>query len=128
MDFFGLEITDHQTSAGTEGNAQSSKRAYARTNRFYDIFLADFDSLNVDVVSKDSYLPDQSDHVNCELICYFILWYIKKTSPTKGHVREALMFLQRKLADATNLVGFIPRKGWIRKDPWIETFTKGMLV
>jgi hypothetical protein len=38
------------------------------------------------------------------------------------------MFLQRKLADATTSVGFIPRKGRIREDPWTKICTKGMLV
>jgi hypothetical protein len=38
------------------------------------------------------------------------------------------MSLQRKLSDAINAAGFIPRKGWIREDPWIETFIKDMLV
>jgi hypothetical protein len=43
-------------------------------------------------------------------------------------VSEALIFLLRKLLDAANAVGFIPRKGWIREDPWIKTFKKDMLV
>jgi hypothetical protein len=38
------------------------------------------------------------------------------------------MFLQHKLLDATKPVSFIPRKGWIREDLWIKTFTKDMLV
>jgi hypothetical protein len=38
------------------------------------------------------------------------------------------MFLQRKLSDALNALGEIPRKGYIREDPWIKQFTKDMLV
>jgi hypothetical protein len=66
--------------------------------------------------------------VNRKLVRIFIKWYIQKTSPTTSHVSEALMFLQRKLSDASNAAGLIPRKGWIREDPWIKSFTKDMLV
>jgi hypothetical protein len=128
VDFHGLERTDQKISAGKEGDAQSTRRVYQRINRLYVMFLAEVDSLDVVLVSKDIYLPDKADHVNRKLVRFFITWYIQKTSPTSGHVAEALMFLQRKLYDATNAVGFIPRKGWIREDPWIKTFTKDMLV
>jgi hypothetical protein len=128
MDFHGLDITDQETSAGKEGDAQSTRRVYQRINRFYVTFLAEMDSLDVVLVSKDLYLPDKADHVNRKLVRFFITWYIQKTSPTSGHMAETLMFLQRKLSDATNAVGFIPRKGWIREDPWIKTFMKDMFV
>jgi hypothetical protein len=80
------------------------------------------------LVSKDLYLPNKADHVNRKLVRFFITWYIHETSPTTNHVAEALMFLQHKLSDATNGVVYIPRKGWIREDPWIKSFTKDMLV
>jgi hypothetical protein len=47
---------------------------------------------------------------------------------TVSHISESLMFLQRKLSDAMNAVGKIPRKGMIREDTWIKAFTKNMLV
>jgi hypothetical protein len=121
MDFHGLDITDQKASAGKAGDAQSTRLIYARSNRFYVTFLSEVDSFNVDLASKDLYLPENADHVNCKLVHSFITWYIQKTSPTTGHVAEALMFLHCKLSDATNAVSFIPRKGWIREDPWIKT-------
>ena len=128
MDVHGLDITDQKTSAGKEVDAQSTRRVYQCISRFYVRYLAEVDSLDVVLVSKDLYLPDKADHVNCKLVRFFITWYIHETSPTTSHVAEALMFLQHKLSDATNGVGFIPRKGWIREDPWIKSFTKDMLV
>jgi hypothetical protein len=111
-DFHGLDITDQKTSAvNKEGGAQSTRHVYQRINRFYVRFIAEVDSLDAVLVSKDLYLPDKADHVNRKLVRFFITWYIQKTSPTSGHVAEALMFLQRKLSDVTNAVGFIPRKG-----------------
>jgi hypothetical protein len=146
MDFDGLDITDQKTSAGKEGNARSTRRvysrinhgkegnarstrqAYSRINRLYVTFLAKLDSFEVDLVIKDLYLPGKVDSVNRKLVRILIKWYIQKISLTTSHMSEALMFLQPKLSDATNAVGFIPRKGWIREDPWIKSFMKDMLV
>jgi hypothetical protein len=75
------------------------------------------------------YLPGKPDYVNRHLVRIFITWYIQqKTSPTTTHVTEALMFLQRKLTYSMNALGCIARKGAIREDDWIKTFTKDMLV
>jgi hypothetical protein len=111
MDLHGLDRIDQKTSAGKEGDAQSTKRVYSRINRFYVRFLAEVDSHDDVLVSKDLYLLNKADHVNRKLVRFFITWYIHETSPTTSHVAEALMFLQHKLSDATNGVGFIPRKG-----------------
>jgi hypothetical protein len=86
MDFHGLDITDQKTSAGKEVDAQSTRRVYQCISRFYVRYLAEVDSLDVVLVSKDLYLPDKADHVNCKLVRFFITWYIQKTSPTSGHV------------------------------------------
>jgi hypothetical protein len=72
MDFHGLDITDQKTSAGKEGDAQSTRRVYSRINRFYVRFLAEVDSFDVDLVSKDLHLPDKADHVNRKLVRFFI--------------------------------------------------------
>jgi hypothetical protein len=128
MDLHGLDRIDQKTSVGKEGDTQSTKRVYSRINRFYVRFLAEVDSHDVVLVSKDLYLTNKADHVNCKLVHFFITWYIHESSPTTSCMAEALMFLPHKLSDATNGVGFIPRKGWIREDPWIKSFTKDMLV
>ena len=127
-DFDGLDILDTKTSAGKDGDAPTTKRVYARINRSYGHFLSELSSLPVSGVSKDIYLPDKDDYVNRHLVRIFLTWYIKKTSPTSTHVSEALMFLQRKLTDSMNALGCIARKGAIREDTWIKTFTKDMLI
>jgi hypothetical protein len=73
MDFHGLDIPDQETSAGKEGDAQSTRRVFQCINRFYVTFLAEVDSLDVILVSKDLYLPDKKvDHVNRKLVRFFI--------------------------------------------------------
>jgi hypothetical protein len=128
MDLHGLDITDTKTSAGKDSDADTTRRIYKRVSAFYDTFLSEIDGLDVVLVSKDLYIPNKKDDINRVLVRTFIKWYIYKTSPTESHISEALMFLQRKLSDAMNAVGEIPRKGSIREDPWIKEFTKDMLV
>jgi hypothetical protein len=72
------------------------------------------------VVCKDMYMPNKADFINRKLVRVFISWCINKTLPTMGHVDEALVFLQRKLSDAMNVLGEIPRKGSNREGPWIK--------
>jgi hypothetical protein len=84
MDFHGLAITDQKPLLGKEGDAQSTRRVYSRINCFYVRFLAKVDSFDVDLFSKDLYLPNKADHVNCKLVRFFITWYIQKTSPNRS--------------------------------------------
>jgi hypothetical protein len=127
MNFVDLDIADKKTSAGKEGDAVSTQRVNKRINAKYSLFLADLDDSELDLCS-DIYLPGKADFVNRMLVRQFIHWYISHTSPTVSHISESLMFLQRKLSDAMNDVGEIPRKGMIREDTWIKDFTKDMLV
>jgi hypothetical protein len=127
MNFVGLDIADKKTSTGKEGDAVSTQRVYKRINAKYSLFLADLDDSELDICS-DIYLPGKAGFVIRMLVRQFIHWYISHTSPTVSHISESLMFLQRKLSDAMNDVGEIPRKGMIREDTWIKDFTKDMLV
>jgi hypothetical protein len=127
MNFVGLDIADKKTSAGKEGDAVSTQRVYKRINSKYSLFLAELEDSDLDLCA-DIYLPGKADFVNRKLVRQFIQWYISHTSPTTSHIAESLMFLQRKLSDAMNAVGEIPRKGMIREDTWIKDFSKDMLV
>jgi hypothetical protein len=69
MDLHGLDGIDQKTSAGKEGDAQSTKGVYSHINHFYVRFLAKVDSHDVVLVSKDLYLPNKkANHVNCKLV------------------------------------------------------------
>jgi hypothetical protein len=127
MNFVGLDISDKKTSAGKEGDAVSTQRVYKRINAFYSTFVSELSAVDSDF-STEIYLPGKADFVNRMLVRNFIQWYIHQTTPTTSHISEALMFLQRKLSDAMNASGEIPRKGMIREDTWIKDFTKDMLV
>jgi hypothetical protein len=103
---YGLDTADSKTSAGKEGDTVSTQHVlYKRINTFYATFSAEIDELHVFPASKDMYIPNKVDFINCNLILIFISWFINKTSPAISHVSKALMFLQRKLSDAMNALG-----------------------
>ncbi len=125
-----LDVANKDTSGGKETDAASTRCVHQHVQGFYTTFLAVVAASKEDhLVATDIYLSDQkSDYINRKLVRMFISWYTDTTSQTTSHVSKALLFLQRKLDDCMAAASFISQKGGIREDPWIEQFTKSMLI
>jgi hypothetical protein len=130
VNFVCIDIMDKKTPTGKVGDAISTQRIYKCM--VLCLFLSELDEVDVDICTE-IYLPGKANFVNRMIVRHFIQCYINQTTPTTSHISEALMLLQRKLSNAMNASGEIPREGliWedtIWEDTWVKDFTKDMLV
>ena len=76
-----------------------------------------------------SIYTDEGDHVNRLMVREFIHYYARsKQKPSMHHVKEAIIYLQRRLDDEMQERNMVAKKGAIRDDSWITRYMRHIKV
>lgn len=117
-------VTNENTCEGKLSDSKTSKRVFRRVLKVYRFFL---DNLESDR-NKKLYTSGAPD-INRVLVRDFLKFYIDShKSQSLSQIKDALMFLQRKLSDEMSECGIVCPRGKVREDSWIASFTKKYLV
>jgi hypothetical protein len=125
------KIVNKNSCQGLPSNSKSTALLYKRVHIRYCVFAltVDLDSeTKQPLVSKLWSVVDKD--VNRFLVRQFVDFYVTtQQTPGKGHITEALVYLQRRIDDEMQECGRISRKGLIREDTsWIAQYTKRFLI